>query len=263
MNLHGTTVLLTGATGGLGAAIARALHAEGASLVLTGRRSAVLEPLAAELGAVAVSADLSVAADVQRLADDHGTVDAVVHNAALPASGPLDDYAIEDLDRALQVNLRAPIALTRLLVPAMKARRSGHHVFVSSMSAKVPTADASLYAATKLGLRGFAQGLRPELRPFGVGVSAVFPGFIRDAGMFADTGVTLPPGVGTNTPEQVAAAVVCAIVRDRGEIDVAPVGVKASGVLNGLFPGLPGRIAAKIDGGRIGSEMADAQRGKR
>lgn len=263
MHLHGRTVLLTGATGGLGAAIARALHAQGATLVLTGRRSAVLEPLAAELGAVAVAADLSLAADVQRLADDHGTVDAVVHNAALPASGPLEDYSLEDLDRALQVNLRAPIALTRLLLPAMRRRGSGHHVFVSSMSAKVPTADASLYAATKLGLRGFAQGLRPELAPHGVGVSAVFPGFVRDAGMFADTGVTLPAGVGTSSPQQVAAGVVRAIVRDRGEIDIAPVGVKASGVLNGLFPGLPAKIAAKVDGGRVGSEMAEAQRVKR
>lgn len=263
MQLRGSTVLITGATGGLGAAIARALHAEGASLILTGRRTGVLEPLAAELKATSVRADLSSADDVRQLADDHASVDAVVHNAALPASGPLDDFSIEELDRALQVNLRAPIALTRLLLPAMKERGSGHHVFVSSMSAKVPTADASLYAATKLGLRGFSQGLRPELAPLGIGVSTVFPGFVRDAGMFADTGVQLPAGVGTSSPAQVAAGVVRAITRDRGEIDVAPVGVKASGVLNGLFPGLPARIAARVDGGRVGSEMAAAQKVKR
>jgi short-subunit dehydrogenase len=232
-------------------------------MVLTGRRTAVLEPLGAESGATWVAADLAWAADVLRLSEDHANVDAVVHNAALPASGPLGDFSIEELDRALQVNLRAPIALTRLLLPAMLERGRGHHVFVSSMSAKVPTADASLYAATKLGLRGFSQGLRPELGPRGIGVSTVFPGFVRDAGMFADTGVQLPAGVGTSSPEQVAAGVVRAIVRDRGEIDVAPVGVKASGVLNGLFPGLPARVAAKVDGGRVGSEMAAAQRSKR
>ena len=263
MLLRGSQVLLTGATGGLGAAIARALHREGASLVLTGRRTAVLEPLAAELGATAVAADLANPADVQRLADEHGDVEVVVHNAALPASGRLDDFSLEELDRAIEVNLRAPIALTRLLLPAMKARGRGHHVYVSSMSAKVPTADASLYAATKLGLRGFSQGLRAELAPVGIGVSTVFPGFVRDAGMFAETGITLPPGVGTSSPEEVAAAVVRAVVRDRGEIDVAPVGLKASGVLNGLFPGVPARIAAKIDGGRVGSEMAAAQKLKR
>jgi short-subunit dehydrogenase len=263
MQLRGSTVLITGATGGLGAAIARALHCEGASLVLTGRRTAVLEPLAQELGATAVAADLSDAEDVQRLADEHADADVVVHNAALPASGPLDDFSLEELDRAIQVNLRAPIALTRLLLPAMKAQGRGHHVYVSSMSAKVPTADASLYAATKLGLRGFSQGLRAELAPVGIGVSTVFPGFVRDAGMFAETGITLPAGVGTSSPEEVAAAVVRAVLRDRGEIDVAPVGVKASGVLNGLFPGVPAKIAAKVDGGRVGSEMAAAQKSKR
>lgn len=263
MELRGTTVLITGATGGLGAAIARALRQEGASLVLTGRRTEVLEPLAAELGAVAVGADLSRPGDVRRLSEDHADAEVVVHNAALPASGPLDDFAIGEIDRALQVNLRAPIALTRLMLPAMQARGRGHHVYVSSMSAKVPTADASMYAATKLGLRGFSQALRLELAPQGIGVSTVFPGFVRDAGMFADTGVVLPPGVGTSTPAQVARGVVRAITRDRGEIDVAPVGVKASGVLNGMFPGVPGRIAAKIEGGRVGAEMAAAQKVKR
>jgi short-subunit dehydrogenase len=263
MQLAGSTVLLTGATGGLGHAIARGLADRGASLILTGRRADVLEPLAAELGAVAVSADLSDAADVQRLADDYGHADIVVHNAALPASGPLDDYAVDELDRALTVNFRVPLVLTNLFVPEWKRRGRGHVVFISSMSAKVPTADASLYAATKLGLRGFAQGLRPELKPHGIGVSVVFPGFIRDAGMFADTAVELPKGVGTNTPEDVAAAVVRAVEKNRGEIDVAPLGIKASGVLNGLFPGVPSAIAARIDDGRMGAEMAEAQRAKR
>lgn len=263
MQLAGSTVLLTGATGGLGHAIARALADRGASLVLTGRRADVLEPLADELGAVAVAADLANPDDVQRLADDHADADIVVHNAALPGSGPLDDYRMDELDRVVDVNLRAPMALTGQMVPRWKQRGRGHVVFISSMSAKVPTADASLYAGTKLGLRGFAQALRPELRPHGIGVSAVFPGFIRDAGMFADTAVELPKGVGTNTPDEVAAAVVRAIEKDRGEIDVAPLGIRASGVLNGLFPGVPSAIAAKIDDGRMGVEMAEAQRVKR
>lgn len=263
MQLAGTTVLLTGATGGLGHAIARALADRGASLVLTGRRAEILQPLADELGATAVAADLSNADDVQRLADDYAHADVVIHNAAIPGSGPLDDYRVDEIDRVVDVNLRAPLVLTNQMVPRWKQRGCGHVVLISSMSAKVPTADASLYAATKLGLRGFAQGLRPELRPFGIGVSVVFPGFIRDAGMFAETEVELPKGVGTNTPEDVAAAVVRAIEKDRGEIDVAPLGIKASGVLNGLFPGVPSAIAAKIDGGRMGAEMAEKQRAKR
>jgi hypothetical protein len=81
--------------------------------------------------------------------------------------------------------------------------------------------------------------------------------------MFADTKVELPRGVGTNTPEDVATAVVRAIVRNKGEVDVAPVGVRASGLLNALFPGLPGRLSGKLGGERVGTEMAQAQRVKR
>ncbi|MGE4427247.1 MAG: SDR family NAD(P)-dependent oxidoreductase [Solirubrobacteraceae bacterium] len=263
MQIRGSRVLLTGATGGLGHAIARALAMEGATLVLTGRRAEKLEALAAEVSGVAVAADLSRREDVERLAADHADADIVVHNAALPASGPLESYAVDELDRALEVDLRAPIALTRLLLPAMRERGRGHVVLISSMSAKVPTADASLYAAAKAGLRGFAQGLRPELAPQGIGVSVVFPGFIRDAGMFADTGVTLPPGVGTNTPEQVSAAVVRVIARNEAERSVAPLGVRATGLVNAIRPGLPARLAARFGGARVGTEMAEAQRGKR
>lgn len=262
MQLSGTKVLLTGATGGLGHAIARALARRGASLVLTGRRADVLEPLAAELGGVAVSADLSDVADVERLGTEHTDVDVLVHNAAVPASGPLAEYTPEQIDRAVQVNLRAPIVLTRMLLPHLQERRRGHVVFISSMSAKAPTADASLYAATKLGLRGFSQGLRPELRPHGIGVSSVFPGFVRDAGMFADTGVELPPGVGTSSPEQVAAGVVKAVEKNRGEVDVAPLALRLSGRANGLLPGIAGAVAARV-GGDVGTKMAEAQRSKR
>lgn len=263
MRIAGSTVLLTGATGGLGHSIARRLAAEGASLVLTGRRSDVLEPLASETGGVAVAADLSDRDAVARLAAEHAHVDVVVHNAALPGSGPLDDYEVEQIDRVLDVDLRAPIVLTHALVPAMRARNRGHVVFISSMSAKVPTRDASLYAATKLGLRGFSQALRSELRGTGVGVSAVFPGFIRDAGMFHDTTVALPPGVGTSSPDEVAEAVVRSIAKNRGEIDVAPLGVRAGGVVNGLFPGLLQRVTGRAGGDRVGSQMAEAQKSKR
>ena len=116
------------------------------------------------------------------------------------------------------------MVLARVLGERMVARRSGHIVFMSSLAGKVGTPRRSVYSATKFGLRGFAQSLREDLRPSGVGVSAIFPGFVRDAGMFHDTGTKLPPGVGTVSPEAVADAVVRAIERNRGEIDVAPVG---------------------------------------
>src|SRR5262249_33992877 len=142
-------------------------------------------------------------------------------NAALPSSGPLVDFTPEQIDRALDVNLRAPIMMARHAVVGMLERRRGHIVFISSISGKVASTGTSLYSATTFGLRGFALGLREDLHGTGVGVTTIFPGFIRDAGMFADTKVTLPRGAGTRSPEDVARAVVRAIRDDPAEITVA------------------------------------------
>src|SRR4029077_7452706 len=111
MQISGSTVLLTGATGGIGQAIARALKQRNAELILTGRRIDVLEPLAAELGARTLAVDLSEAAEVDRVVREAGEVDILLANAALPGAGRLDSFTMEEIDRALDVNLRAPIAL--------------------------------------------------------------------------------------------------------------------------------------------------------
>jgi uncharacterized protein len=263
MEISGSTVLLTGATGGLGHAIARALSAKGAQLILTGRRIDVLEPLAAELGARALAVDLSEASEVDRLLSEAGELDILVANAALPASGLLDSFTLEQIDRALDVNLRAPIAMAHALAPMMVKRGRGHLLFMSSLSGKAATAGSSIYNATKFGLRGFAGAMRAELHGTGVGVSAVFPGFIREAGMFAEAGVKLPAGVGTRSPEDVAKAVVQAIERNRGEVDVAPFSLRFGSVLAGLAPEISAAITRKAGSEKIVASVADGQRVKR
>jgi short-subunit dehydrogenase len=127
----------------------------------------------------------------------------------------------------------------------------------------VATQGQSLYNATKFGLRGFALALREDLRGTGVGVSTVFPGFIRDAGMFADTGVKLPAGAGTRTPEDVARAVLRAVRDDVAEIDVAAFEQVLGGYLFPLAPGLVNALQRASGGGAIAQRMADAQRHKR
>ena len=263
MNLAGRTVLLTGATGGLGHAIARRLHRAGARLVLSGRRVELLEALAAETGGRAVAVDLTDAAAVQRLAADHADVDVLVANAGLPASGHVLSFSVEEIDRALAVNLRAPMVLARLIGERMVQRGAGHIVFVSSLSGKVATPRSSVYSATKFGLRGFAQGLRQDLRPSGVGVSAVFPGFVREAGMFAESGARLPAGVGTSSPAKVAEAVVRAIERNRGEIDVAPVPLRLGAGIAGLAPELAATVTRASGGERVADQFGAGQRSKR
>jgi uncharacterized protein len=263
MRISGSRVLLTGASGGLGQAIARSLSQRGASLVLTGRRSEVLAPLAQELGAQTLVIDLAVPSEVERLVGEAGEVDILVANAALPASGPLESFSVEEIDRALNVNLRAPIILAHGLLPQMVARGGGHLLFMSSLAGKAATGGSSLYNASKFGLRGFAAAVRADLRSSNVGVSAVFPGFIRDAGMFADAGATLPTGVGTRTPQDVAAAVLDAIENNRGEVDVAPLPVRMSAVFAGIAPDLAANLARRLGGDEVASQLIAGQADKR
>lgn len=263
MQISGSTVLLTGATGGIGHAIARALQARGAHLILTGRRSEVLVPLASELGARALSVDLSSAVELDRLVAEVGAVDILIANAALPATGTLDSFTMAEIDRALDVNLRAPIALAHALAPAMVARRRGHLCFMSSLNGKVATPQTSIYNATKFGLRGFATALRADMRAHGVEVSAIFPGFIRDAGMFAEADVELPPGVGTRSPEDVARATVTAIERNRAEIDVAPLSLRLGSAIAGLAPEIAANVSRKLGANKVAGDFAAANNAKR
>jgi short-subunit dehydrogenase len=265
LRLEGSTVLLTGATGGIGRAIAHALHERGASLVLTGRKPQVLDSLRAELGdrAEIEAADLADRSDVERLSQRAAQVDVLVANAALPASGTIEGFTPEEIDRALDVNLRAPVQLARAGVPAMVSRGRGHLVFVSSLSGKVASAGSALYSATKFGLRGFAAGLREDLHGSGVGVTTVFPGFVSGAGLFADAEVELPRGVGTRTPEQVADAVISGIERDRAEIDVAPLSLRAGALFSAVAPTLAARMQRRLGSRDLADAFARGQADKR
>jgi short-subunit dehydrogenase len=263
MRIAGSTVLLTGAAGGIGRTLARRLAAAGATLVLTGRRAEALEHLAAEVGARSVPADLADPGQVTALAAECAGADILVANAALPASGDLLDYAPEQVDRALAVNLRAPVMLARLLAPSMVESGRGHLAFVGSMSGRAATRASSLYTASKFGLRGFALSLRQDLRGTGVGVSLIQPGFVGEAGMFADTGAATPGGVPTVSPDQVAAAVLRAIERDRGEINVAPLRLRLMCAVAGQFPGLAEKAPLTESARRSIRQIVEAQRAAR
>lgn len=264
MSLLSGTVLVTGATGGIGQVIARAFSKRGANLILTGRRGDVLERLAGELGARAIACDLADRDQLGRLTAETSQVDVLVANAALPASGVLTELTQDQIDRMLEVNLAAPIALARSLAPGMIERRRGHMVFISSLAGKAASPASSIYSATKFGLRGFALGLREDLRPHGVGVSVVLPGFISGAGLFADAGnIKLPRGIRTRTPEQVAAAVIGVIERNRAEVQVAPLSLRFGATFAGVAPQLAATGSRLMGSDRIATELAAGQRDKR
>jgi short-subunit dehydrogenase len=257
MELAGRTALLTGATGGLGRAIARALAERGATLVLSGRNGEALAALAAELpgaGHRAAPADLAEAGAAEQLAAEAGAVDVLVANAGVQGGGLLAELTPDQVTRGLRVNLEAPMLMARALYPAMVERGSGHLVFVSSLNGKVASPRTSLYSATKFGLRGFALGLRMDLGPRGVGSSLVSPGFVREAGMFAEAGVKPPPGMGTTTPERVGAATVKAIERDKAEVVPAPPQLRAMSHFALAAP----RISVRAQSGSVGQKAAKA-----
>ena len=244
-------MLITGATGGLGGELARMFAREGAALVLTGRRRDVLAPLATELEATLITADLADADDVQRLAVEAGDVDILVSNAAVPASGKALDFRPDDLAQAVAVNLQAPMQLTALLGPGMVGRGHGHLLFVSSVAGLTSTSGSAVYSATKFGLRGFGQGLRQDLHGTGVGVSVVFPGFISEVGMFADTGDDLPKGMRASSPARIAAAVLRAITKDRGEVVVVPPELRIATALAQASPETSARLSRLLNIGAV------------
>lgn len=263
MNLTGAKVLLTGATGGIGQALAIELARRGGEMVLTGRRADVLEPLAKSVDGRAIPADLADRDAIEGLLDEAGDIDVLVANAALPATGLLADYSINEVDRVLDINLRAPIVMAKLAAERMAAQRRGHLVFISSLAGKTASGMASLYNATKFGMRGFALALREDLRPHNVGVSTVFPGFVSDAGMFADSGATLPSGVGTRTPQDVARATARAIERNLAEVDVAPPTLSVLAMFGGAFPSVAAAIQRRVGGEKTARQLAEGQRDKR
>jgi short-subunit dehydrogenase len=257
MQISGRTALLTGATGGLGRAIAAGLASAGAAVVLSGRREEDLLKLAESLPGEdhrIVVADLAEDGEAERLAAAAAGVDILVANAGLPGAGWLAEFTAEEVKRALRVNLESPMLLARALFPEMLERGAGHLVFVSSLSGKSASPRTSVYNATKFGLRGFALGLRTDLAPRGIGVSLVSPGFVREAGMFADAGGKTPPGLGTTTPGAVAAAVQKAIVADKVEIAVAPMLDRVAAHAGLLSP----RASVLAQSGSVGQKAAAA-----
>jgi short-subunit dehydrogenase len=246
VDLAGARVLITGATGGIGHAIVRAFHERGAELVLTGRRTEVLDDLIAEVGGKAIAADLADAGSISELMTEAGGIDVLVANAALPGDGALDTFTEAEIDRSLDVNLRAPIVLSRWAAEQMVPRGRGHIVLIGSLAGRAATPRLSMYNASKFGLRGFALAYREELRGTGVGVSLIAPGFVSEAGMFADSGNELPPGMRAVSPDDVAKAVLRSIDKDLGEVSVAPPELKAMSMLAVAAPRLSAAMQRRL-----------------
>jgi 3-oxoacyl-[acyl-carrier protein] reductase len=218
-DLSGKTALVTGASGGIGAAIARALHGAGAKVVLTGTRVAALDALRGELGerAFAVAADLSLAESADHLIkaaeEATGSVDILVNNAGLTRDQLLVRMKDEDWAKVIDVDLTAGFRLARASLRGMMKRRWGRIVAITSVVGATGNPGQTNYAAAKAGTVGFAKALAAEVASRGITVNCVAPGFIATAMTDALTpeqktriAASIPIGR-IGTPDEVAACV--------------------------------------------------------
>jgi len=218
--LDGKVALVTGATGGIGAAVARALHASGATVAITGRRAPELEALAAELGerVIVAPADLAdpaaPAALVEKVEKEAGGLDILVNNAGFTRDMLALRMGDADWQAVLDVDLTAPFRLARSALRGMMKKRSGRIVSIASIVGVTGNAGQANYAAAKAGLIGMSKSLAQEVATRGVTVNVVAPGFVKTAmtdalgeGPRTALLARIPTGR-MGTPEDIAAAVV-------------------------------------------------------
>lgn len=256
--LRGATGLITGASGGIGRAIARGLAHAGVNLAVSGRRVDALAELVDELQglgvrAVALPADLveleQCQALVQQAEEAVGPLDLLVNNAGVEHASAFSVQPASELTESVNLNLTAPMLLTRAVVPGMLERGRGHVVFISSVAGKIGPPYQAAYGASKAGLVGLTQALRTEYVDAPVGFSVICPGFVAGEGMYqrmVEAGFRSNRLMGATTLEKVTAEVLRAIRHDVPEIMVNNPPIRPLLVLAQAAPRLSERMAPRI-----------------
>lgn len=241
--------LVTGASSGIGAAVARALAQERWALLLSGRDRDRLDTVARETSGIAIPCDLSGADGARRLVDralqQVPGLDLLVAAAGVGWAGPFTSMPSSEVDRLLAVDLASVVHLVRQVLPHMVARRRGRLVLIGSLAGCVGVREEAVYSAAKAGLGAFVDALRYELKGTGVRLTHVVPGVV-DTPFFARRGVpycrTRPRPI---PPERVAAAVVTALRRERHEVFV-PGWLRVPVAVHCLVPSSYRRLAARF-----------------
>ncbi|MBF6209996.1 SDR family NAD(P)-dependent oxidoreductase [Nocardia puris] len=271
----GDTALITGASRGIGHHLALSLAARGVNVALAARSADRLDRVAAQIRdrhRVAVSTlpvDLNDRAQttelVERAQSAAGPIDLLVNNAGVEASHRFDLRSFDDIATFTEVNLLAPMLLTRAVLPEMIARRRGHIVNMASIAGLLPAAYEEPYNATKFGLIGFTKSLRltAQDREWGVSASAVCPGFTDGAGMYEDMraefGIRAPASMGSLPVGRVADAVVRAVEHDLPEAVVMRGTPRPAMAAAAVSPRLFERLARRLDLAAPFRLMADAR----
>lgn len=260
-NFANQRIWITGASSGIGEALAKAFHASGAKLVLTARRESELARVQAACGGEAVTrtlpADLTQASQLAQTARAAEAVfsglDMVVHNAGISQRSLVKDTDPSVDRRIMELNFFAPVILTKALLPEMLERGSGHIVVISSLVGKFGTPLRSAYAASKHALHGFFDSMRAEVGRNGIKVTIVCPGYIRTqvslhalVGSGAEHGKTDASIANGMDPDQCAAQILRKLAKGKKEIYVAAGREKYAVYLKRFTPGLFDRLVARL-----------------
>jgi short-subunit dehydrogenase len=250
--LSGKNIVLTGASQGLGAVMARALATAGANLVLAARSEDKLVELARSLPgrALAVRCDVTTAQDrrglIERAKREFGPVDVLINNAALEELGSFAEQDPAVMERVLATNLMAPMLLAREALPDMLARKHGHIVNIASLAGRTGMPFGAAYSGSKGGLAEWSLSLAAELSGSGVAVSVICPGFVDGTGMFSRKGTPAPRSLGVSHPEDVARAVLRVLETRRLEVVVNPKPVRLLMALRALSPEMAVAVARRL-----------------
>ena len=271
-DLRGCNAILTGASRGLGTLMAEALAAEGVNLAIAVRSIDGLEKVRADIAGhgvkvVCVPTDVADHTQLDTLVSTAdaalGPIDILVNNAGIEATHPFDDYPPEEIVGLIEVNLTAPLLLSRRVLPGMLRRERGHIVNVASLAGKGGFPYQAPYAASKAALVMFTHTLRAELVDSPVGCSVVCPGFVAEAGMYADmqrsSGVSASRLLGVSKPEKVAEAVVKAIRTDAAELIVNPSPMRPILAMAQLFPDTAPRVMRAFGVTALARRIVSAQ----
>lgn len=230
-------ICITGATSGVGLLLAKKLHAQGHEVWATGRNQQALEELK-QLGVYTIQADLTVDQSFDELFQDLGTPDTLILCAGVGTFAYVTDLEEKVMDQMMQVNVLAPMKLTKFFATKMKKRGTGHILFVASQAGKVATPKASVYAASKHAIVGFANAVRMELKQFGIVVTTINPGQIDTPFLdLADQTGSYREKLNKHllSPEQVVQAIVKAIEHPVREVDL-PGYMSITSKLYAVFP---------------------------
>lgn len=268
----GDTVLLTGASGGLGALMAHAFAALKVKLALVAHPGIGLDELKREVESraekcITIVSDLRDASQrremLQRVKRELGAVDILVNNAGIEFTSRYHHLSEENICDVLKVNLEAPMILSRLVLPDMLEKKRGHIVNISSLAGKGGPAFQEPYSASKAGLISFTSSFRGTYKRSGISASAIVPGFV-EAGIYAKlkerTGCAAPALLGTSQPDSVVRAVMRAIERDLPEVIVNSLPVRPLFAFTALFPSAGEWLIGKTGANDFFERVVEAQK---